>query len=611
MRLARLVAIASTFLLPVVAMAQSSPGLFTGQVPTASQWNGYFSVKADATGGILTSPTLINPVFGGTSTGTLNAIKLGDGLTIASTIIDVGVFGAACDGFTDDSPAFQAAIAASVPGGVVRVPSLGHSCVLKEGITLGSASQSGVSLVGSAGAYWPSYYDNTESDWTQHGSWLRCDDVVNACITVNGAGSTIDGLNFWYTQPTPPGDPCGTTCTFSHSWTPTTYPYTISIQNPQVFNHFRNIFIVNATHCIDIEGPSTGVASFYTYFEHMQLGCFNIGTKFGKIDNVVDMHDINYDVLWYQANPNVWGYMEGDSGHTGNKISWDMYYLSDLHADGIQFYQDWASIRATDASVGSGLGTVTFGGEGLQLSNITFNQVCQGIILASSTTHFTANFSNVLLNVDPQTSAVSGQCGANWPYAFNLNSDNANVKFTNLDVLFAQTILQLGGGTGGFAHLANFSSKNYSAYVNAGAAFKVNTGAALDANGDMNALFTTNSSAGPHVTGTPNWPSTYTGLAIEGASTTDRTLGFLDSAATGAGGGFSLTRWQLRAGTTGNLNIDRFNSSGVKTDTPITISATTGVPFFGDGLAGTLPTSCSGQPTGTFWNNSSVVNVCP
>ena len=32
------------------ALAQSSPGLSHGQVPTAGQWNGYFAAKQDALG---------------------------------------------------------------------------------------------------------------------------------------------------------------------------------------------------------------------------------------------------------------------------------------------------------------------------------------------------------------------------------------------------------------------------------------------------------------------------------------------------------------------------------------------------------------------------------
>jgi hypothetical protein len=42
--------VAAALLFPALAFAQSSPGLVTGQVPTAAQWNSYFAAKQDALG---------------------------------------------------------------------------------------------------------------------------------------------------------------------------------------------------------------------------------------------------------------------------------------------------------------------------------------------------------------------------------------------------------------------------------------------------------------------------------------------------------------------------------------------------------------------------------
>lgn len=47
------------------AIAQSSPGLFTGEVPNFEQWNGFFTVKADVDHGVLNNPTINNPIFNG------------------------------------------------------------------------------------------------------------------------------------------------------------------------------------------------------------------------------------------------------------------------------------------------------------------------------------------------------------------------------------------------------------------------------------------------------------------------------------------------------------------------------------------------------------------
>jgi hypothetical protein len=54
-----------------MALAQGNPGLFNGQIPTATNWNSYFAAKADVSGGSMTNPTITS----GTITG--NAISGG------------------------------------------------------------------------------------------------------------------------------------------------------------------------------------------------------------------------------------------------------------------------------------------------------------------------------------------------------------------------------------------------------------------------------------------------------------------------------------------------------------------------------------------------------
>lgn len=50
----RLLLALTLFLAPFVALAQSSPGLQYGQVPTAGQWNSYFAAKQDYSASLLT-----------------------------------------------------------------------------------------------------------------------------------------------------------------------------------------------------------------------------------------------------------------------------------------------------------------------------------------------------------------------------------------------------------------------------------------------------------------------------------------------------------------------------------------------------------------------------
>lgn len=562
------------------AWGQTSPNWSTGYVPPASEWNSLWGGKQDVTGAI-----------------------------------SVTAKGAKCDGVTNDSPAFTAAIAAasalSAGGHVVTVPATGHSCYLATGVVLGSASQSGVSLIGTAGAYWPGYDDNTEADWTTFGSWIKCGDLTNACITVGGNGSTVSGLNFWYAQPTPPGSNCGATCTFTHDWNPTAYPFTISIPSPQNFNHFSNINIINATNCIDLEGPSTGVGSFFTYFDHMQLGCFNTGMKFGKVDNAISVNDVKFLVLWYQAFNDVWGYMEGDSTVTGHKVDIDAAYLSDPSFNAVQFYQSWAAMRFTNASVGSGLGTVTFAGQGLQFTNTVFNQVCQAIILGGSNAILNGDFTNTTINIDPQTSVVAGQCGAHWPIAFNLNSDDVDLSFTNINGFEAQQLFNIGGGTSGGVHLSGRVRISYGSFVSDTiSAINVNSGGFVDMANGVNNLFPV-TGAGPQCSGAcRTWPVVPAGdIWLTGFPGQPRQLNFLTTNASGA----FLARWGVLEDNTAesggdagsDFQIYRYNDAGGFWDAPLSIVRATGAVVLHD-----LPTTCSGMGTGTLWNSSGTVHVC-
>ena len=526
--------------------------------------------------------------------------------------VSVRQFGAQGDGVTNDSPYFAAAIAALPHGGTVVVPATGHAYLLNTGVTVSSGSGgSGVTLKGDGGMYWPGPYDNTEAHWTAFGSYIHCADTVNACLTLAGNGSSIRGLNFWYTQPTPGGSTCGATCTFTHGWTPTAFPATIAIVSPQNFNSISDITVVNGYTCLDIEGANSGVSTIYTNIEHVHLGCVNVVTKMQRIDNTVSIHDYRDQLWWFQFNSDLVGYTEGDSTHAGHKIGLDCYYCSGLQMTDVEFYQDAIGIRGTDQTVNSGLGGVTFAVQAGQWANISFNQTCQAITVAASTTHFSARLTNVILNVDPQTSGIAGQCGSktNQPYAFNLNSDNADVSILNLDGYLAQSLGQVGGGTSGGLHIGGNVRISYSAYGTGSPAFTVNAGGVLDMPSTVNALFPA-SGAGPICSGSGcrDWPSMAMGDTwIQGPSGTAKQLNFVLSSSTGT----YSTQWGVVDDTSGNFALYRYNTStGVFIDSPFGVNNSTGQIFFYDGAGGNFPTSCTSQPTGTIWNSTGTLKVC-
>jgi hypothetical protein len=614
--------------LPQVASNSALKALAAGAYTTV--YRAGFYLPGDGGGAFYTwSSSACSLNAGAGDNGLQVAPNTGTGCWIAnfngvSTLIST-VWGTKGDGATNDSTAAQNALTASgLLGGLpVFFPPTGHAYLFNTGLVAGSASLTNVSLEGSGGLYWPGYDDNTEGDWTAHGTWFHCTDTVNTCISLSGNGGHVKGINFWYTQPTPPGSNCGTTCTFTHDWTPTTYPYTITVQSPQNFNHISDISVINATNCIDIEGPTTGVGSFETYIEHSQLGCFNTGVKFGKVDNHVDLHYVDFLVLWYQAYNDVWGYMEGDSTVTGHKVDMDMYYLSDASFEGVQFYQSWAAIRATDATVGSGLGSVTFAAQGLQFANTNFNQVCQAIVLAANTTHFNADFTNTVLNIDPQTSVISGQCGDEWPDAINVNSNNADVSFTNINGFEAQTLANIGGGTSGGLHLSGRVRITYSSFATGAPAINVNTGGFIDMVGGINNLFPASGGGAQCAGACRNWPVVPGGDSwIAGPTGVNRQQLYLTITNTG---GFD-TRWGTFEDNTtesgsnagSNFGIARYADSGSFIDTPLEITRSTGLVSLEDGLnvvggyqaAGTAGVTCSGSPTSSFASTSGIVTHC-
>lgn len=508
--------------------------------------------------------------------------------------IDVRIFGA--NGTATDSVNIQNAInAASALGGRrVIFPALGKAYLINTGLVLGDGSRSGASIIGAAGEYWPGPYDNVEADWTQKGTWFHCADLVNPCISVGGGGNDIDGISFWYTQPTPTSDssgPCTTNpCSpLTFAWTPTTYPYTISVTG--TFNHIRNIVIANATHCLDFEGPTNGQAIFDQYVEHAFLACFTRGTKFVRVDNTPVLSDIHYHVKWFTFSSDVLGWMQGNNTHACNRIDWEMGYVAALHANAIEFFESCAAIYAYDATVTNGVGVLTFAVQSGNWSDITFSQVCQAIILQNATTHFDANLANVVLSVDPSTSTPT-QCGGFTPVAFGLNSDNVNVRISNLDILDAQTIVNLGGGSPGvippyFSADINLV-QTYSQYTNGNAAFIAAAGACLDIRG-INKLFSQNASAGPHfsgagVTSIGSGCPTSRGLmqALTGPESAPRQFLFQADTATAAA---ALGRWGIVAeATTSDLGFFRYNNSGAFVDIPFAINRASGMAFVNDGL---------------------------
>ena len=189
----------------------------------------------------------------------------------SQTYISAAAYNVVCDGVTDDSRGAQNVldVAAARGGTVVVFAATGAACRLSTGLKL----PSGVSIEGTAGLNWPGPFSNDESQWTRKGTWFKCEDRERACITIEGVGSHLSGVNFWYAQPTPPAQRfCGVPCRYTHSWKPNVYPFTIRVGDHANFDYLSDIAIVNATHCIEWDGPSSGVGGIYSSMRNLSLG---------------------------------------------------------------------------------------------------------------------------------------------------------------------------------------------------------------------------------------------------------------------------------------------------------------------------------------------------
>lgn len=369
--------------------------------------------------------------------------------------IDVRVFGATGNGSSSDSAAISAAAtAANAAGGrKLRFPATGHAYVLGTGVTLPSL----VSVEGDGMANWPGL-DGSVAQWTSAGSWIECEDTVNPCMTLSGVGNVVRNINFIVPQSTPPT---------SGSWTPTIYPYVLEVNGSANFSGIENVSITSATHCIDYEGPSSGVAGIWSHLDHIWFnGCFVRGTKFHLIDNTVSMHDLRYDNWWYANYSPVVTYIEA------NKVDWDLQYLANPQASDIEFFQSYQSISLTDATVSSGFGNVTFAVNNLQGSNISFNEVCQGIAPAASTTHGSGNLTNVIAAGDTTTN-----CYATPTYMFDFSSNYGNWTITGLKSGYLQSVAAIGGTS--TVRIVAPDIEYYSAVNTGGVAFGVSAGGDL------------------------------------------------------------------------------------------------------------------------------------
>lgn len=124
--------LALLFAVPLAALAQSNPGLQYGQVPTAAQWNSFFSAKQDV--GTIGSGTVTNT----SSIMTSNQLLIGNG---GNDIKPLGAFGTTVSvliGNAAGPPSFGTVPLGALPSQVALLTVAGQ--VVSGGATVTSAN---------------------------------------------------------------------------------------------------------------------------------------------------------------------------------------------------------------------------------------------------------------------------------------------------------------------------------------------------------------------------------------------------------------------------------------------------------------------------------------
>jgi hypothetical protein len=235
-----LIAFAYTLFAAGAVLAQSSPGVQTGQVLSAAQWNSFFAAKVDTVGGVLS---------GGSMTGTL---VTGSGLPTPRSVnshftdvLNLKDYGAACNGSTDDSVPFGSFETAG--GGPVAT----GTCLVVTFPSAYKVTGPGQLIDGTGVKYAPRAVLTITAPTTSVGSGGPYGAIWNDDISriVTGTETTISGAASL-------GQPSS-----GYLWTPEASPFVTLFTNTSGYN------ASNSTN-----SGRTGVAVFKTYARNKGQG---------------------------------------------------------------------------------------------------------------------------------------------------------------------------------------------------------------------------------------------------------------------------------------------------------------------------------------------------
>jgi hypothetical protein len=557
--------------------------------------------------------------------------------------VDPRTYGAVC-GSSDSTAAIQQAVNAVLASGGMVV--IACPMTIAGQVTIGTTGmQGGIRLTGIGPMYLP-LQQVTPTGAAGAGSgtvvWppttgpaLVCTGTaVTACLMVNASGVEIDHINFGNVQPVPPAT--GTV------WNPTLFPWIIGTQSNTGWQglNIHDVTFTSTSQAIDLEGTpdyKTWTGTQITLDHIWCNACLNTGVRIHRIDNQQFYSRFMFVPSGYYMNyPALGNYLRQ------NSIGFDIAYSAAPQFHDLNFFAQKSAIQLTNDTVTNNFGSLTFAASAVQMTNVMFNQVCQAVTMPNGNgTNTPGQFA--LNNIFVWGDQSSFACSAGKPL-FDLRSNFANFSISQVGIAYVDTFAAIGCGTTGTGSCpagsgtgaaslrlndVDQSAGEYSHFTTGQPFIKAPSGAyvTFGSNTDLAAIHPATGAGklmAPGLDGTQAYmatffvgggPSPIEGAAgLEGSGTagmnetgfvtffvpTGTQQGYVGGCTTGTGGGCSL------ATNSGKIFLKpEYTNGGSALMTLDSVGAQLRVNVNG------LPTSCTGQTTGTLWVNSAVVNVCP
>ncbi len=313
---------------------------------------------------------------------------------------------------------------------------------------------------------------NTPAVWPPpSGPAINCTNTAGGlggapCLLAAGQGVEIDHIQLGNPQPAPSGG----------TYTPTAFPFIIGTSAAADWNglQLHHLTFTSADQCIDLEGTpnynTAGIAGAQWTISNIWFNpCLNTGIKFHLIDNTGTVSNVLYDFWWNRNVASVTNYYKTHS------VGMDVCYLANARFDSIEFDFNAVGMQFKNCTVTIPL--KTFAATKLQMTNIDFNTVCQGMSVPNG---------NGTITEGVMTNVVIGQqfdaaCPSQFAF-FDLSSDFAQWDFDHVQANSVQTLAAIGGlsagssGSHGILHFDHTDIVSYSANSAGAPAFKVVAG---------------------------------------------------------------------------------------------------------------------------------------